>query len=1403
MPNDLPIPARAEQQVSEFVRRTRQCYTQANRASHHLLGAALKLTALAYFLFALVFLGVRYVVLPNIDHYKPQVEQIASNAVGQTVRIESLAASWEGLRPSLQLSGVVIHDRQGRPALQLPGVSATLSWWSLMVADLRLYSLEIRQPNVDIQRDAGGKLFVGGIFIDPNKKSDGRGAEWLLSQHEIVVRDGRVRWNDLQRGAPELELNGVTFVLRNQWRHHELTLKAVPPATFAGPIDIRAAFDHPHFASSIADVKRWKGQLYLDLQGADLAVWKPYVDYPFAIEKGSGSIRAWMNFDRARIADLTADLKLAHVSTRLRADLEPLRLTEVSGRISVREEFNDGSGVQIVRANQDGSPTFGAAGHAISLTDFSLRTDDGLTLPSTTISETYVPAQKGRPEKTEVTAKSLDLKTLAEFVERLPLPEAQHRMLVELEPRGQLKDFSAQWEGAYPHISSYKVHGDFMHLTLKAQPPRPARPKTAVSPAQAALPAIPGFENLSGRVDASQHGGSFKLASNGVKLNMPGYFNEPVMPFEKLNMQAAWTFTNKDQLLLDVSKMEFALPGIVANFSGKHLMPLTSQPGRPLGSIDLQGTIARFDLNKIGDYLPLATPAETRNWLVGALRGGTARDVSLRIKGELAQFPFAPNKAGVDPKSEFRVAGKIDNGELIYVPGAFARDGKAPLWPALEKINGTITFDKTRLEVQAKTAQTHGVAMSGVKAVIPDLLDPDIKVNIEGGAAGAMQDLLHYVRDSPVSNMIGHFTDDTRASGPGKLGLKLTLPLHRMLETRVQGVLQFEGNDVNLIADLPPLQGVAGKLEFNERGLTLNGVKATFLDGPLSVSGGTQRDDSIVIRGEGTANSSGLRKAYPSPVISKLADRIVGGARYTTVISVRKRRPEIVVESNLQGLALDFPAPLRKAATDALPLKFELGMLATDEGAPLRDELKLSLGTAISARYLRQRTGDAGGWRVLRGGIGVNVPAPQPDSGLVANVNLAALNIDAWTGAVAAITGGEGVRADAPAAPAADTLSIAQYIEPEVLAARATELIVAGKKLTNVVVGASRQRGVWQANIDSEQAAGYLSWNAAVDGQGVGRATARLSSLTIAKNSASEVSDLLEGKSSVKQIPALDIVADNFELFGKKMGRLELVADNVRASATREWRISKLSMVNDDAELKATGKWEFREGASMSNLNYTLSFANAGNLLARYGFPGAVRGGKGRMEGDLSWKDQPFSLDIPSLSGQFKLDVESGQFLKIDPGAAKLLAVLNLQALPRRLSLDFRDVFSEGFAFDGINGAATITNGVARTENFKMRSTSATVLIDGSADIARETQDLRVIVLPEINAGAASVVYALAVNPLIGVGTFLAQLFLREPLIRAFTFEYRITGPWSEPVVTKVDRRNQASAAAEPDKKTE
>ncbi len=281
--------------------------------------------------------------------------------------------------------------------------------------------------------------------------------------------------------------------------------------------------------------------------------------------------------------------------------------------------------------------------------------------------------------------------------------------------------------------------------------------------------------------------------------------------------------------------------------------------------------------------------------------------------------------------------------------------------------------------------------------------------------------------------------------------------------------------------------------------------------------------------------------------------------------------------------------------------------------------------------------------------------------------------------------------------------------------------------------------------------------------------------------------------------PALDIVVDSFELGSIKLGRLELQAQNTApgvAGLAGEWQLQKLDIANPDAHMRATGRWYREPNARRRTmaLDMALEFSNAGRLLGRFGIPNALKNGEGTLDAKLSWRGGPLSLDYPTLAGSLRLAATKGQFLKADAGAGRLLGVLSLQALPRRMTtLDFRDVFSEGFAFDAINSTAEVTAGVLSTKDFKMRSPNASVLIEGSSDLRAETQNLHVLVLPEVNATSASLVYALLANPAIGLGTFIAQLLLKDPLSKAFSFEYDVIGTWRDPVVRRRERNTPPS----------
>lgn len=1339
---------------------------------------ALRVSVLAYFIFCILFLVLHYVLWPKVQEHKADIEQIVSKASGHVVKIKELRATWQGINPTLSLTDVVVHDVAGGAALSLPSVNASFSWRSLLKLGVELESLEINNPNLDIRRDASGRLYVGGMFVDVSKSDDHQAANWLLSQNKIIVRAGNIRWNDALRHAPELQLKNVNFYLHNGWYKHQFSFQALPTVGLTAPLDVRGNFMHPFFARDKSDALRWTGLIYAKVQANDLGVWRDYIDYPIDVTRGAGTLSAWLNFDQAKVTNFIADLSLSATSLRLSKDLPLLDLKYVSGRISASDAFTPGINLHTL--------SFGRRGHRFAITNFSLATVDGLYLPATTISETYIPSQNESLESTTLKVKYLDLAVVAALAQRLPLDESHRKLLSDFSLQGQLKDFSAKWEGSYPNIPTYKIKGAFNNLSINS-----SNKKEVLEKIPALKPIVlNGFDPISGELDANEKGGEFSVNAKNFVLNLPDYWEQPIA-FDYLRVRAGWSFPEKDQLTLKVNTIDFVRGKMTGALSGMYQTSSANNTPYGLGNIDVTGSLSGANVQDVAGYMPLSMPKDFRHWLSASLKEGKIEDLTFKLKGDLHKFPFYTVSKKDKPSGVFQLAARIVGGKIDFAPDALSPDGKSHLWPEIEHIDGRITFDNSRLEIAANHAQTQGVNLSDLKVVIPDILSSTSVLDIKGTADGLLNDYVAYVNNSLVSQWLDGLTEQTKASGQAKLDLKMQLPIHNLDQAKVKGSLQFFNNEIALIDGLPPFSRVAGKLDFSEKNIALNKVTAKFLDGSLVMSGGTQTDGAIRIKVDGNVLASGIRRVYSDPSVRKIVSKIKGGARYSGVISVKKQQLEMRFDSNLQGLGLDLPQPLQKTENSLLPLRVQLIGLPSSVPSIMRDQIKVSLGSNINVGYVRQKNiTKQEPWRVVRGGVGIYAPVPEPDSGVTVNLDFATLNIDQWHDlmtnelsptATVPQNYSTAKRIVGSKEPTAD-----QYLYVNSVVARVKSLHVMGKGLDSVVLGASHQGNTWQANIDSKQASGHITWTANASGRG--RVVARLATLTIPQSDTQDVVNLLDGGSAgTTYIPSIDIDVENFTLFNKPLGHLAIVANNVRSLGVREWRIQKLVINNPDGNFSATGEWTNKANVNNTHLNYVLDVNDAGKLLDRLDFSGLLRKGKGKIEGDINWVGLPFSIDVPSLSGQVKMNLQSGQFLKADPGVAKLLGVLSLQSLPRRFALDFRDVFSEGFAFDGISADASVTRGLASTKNFKMYGVNATVLMDGTADIAKETQNLHVVIVPEINASGASVAYAIAINPVIGLGTFLAQLFFREPLARAFTFEYQVTGPWQEPTITKLN----------------
>ncbi len=1346
--------------------RTLRLFAAAAKWSLWLLLAAGLLLALAWG-------ALHEFIVPRIGELRPALELRASQVLGVPVRIGRISARSEGLIPSFTLQDVVLLDAQGHSALTLPTVVAALSPRSLW--NLGFEQLYIDQPRVEIRRDREGRIFVGGLDLSRSSDNEGRAADWFFNQTELILQGGWIQWTDEQRGAAPLVLSQVDFIARNARNRHMLRLDATPPRDWGQRFTLVGMFRQPLLSSRSGHWQQWSGQMHADFGWVDLSRLRQQADLGIDIAQGRGRLRAWADVDKGQVVGGTADIALSDVNATLGPQLEPLELQSVSGRVGGKRL---------------------AGGFQVETQDLQFLTRDGQRWPGGNVALSWIAAEGQAAAQGELRADMLDLGALSQIASRLPLGAPTHAALQAYAPRGLVEKVQAHWQGPLEAPAKYEARG------------RAVRIEVAARPGAEGHAGIPGIRGAALDFDLSQAGGKAHVAIAEGALDFPGVFEESVVPVDKLDADVQWQLDG-DQIALRVDNARFSNADATGEAQAswrtgdaRKQAGATRFPGR----LELTGSLSRADGTRVWRYLPLGVPKAARDYVQEAVQAGRATGAKFRVRGDLHQFPFPDNKGG-----EFLITAQVSDVNYAYVPRTLQHGPQA--WPALADLTGELVFQGHGMQVKGVRGQVLGLPRLQVQAdaQIPDF--QHAQVQVQGRIGGPVSDSLTVVNTSPVGGMMNQALAHATASGTADVGLHLVLPLHEIVRSQVQGTVTLANNDVQLSPDSPWLTRSRGVVQFSEKGFQLAGVQARALGGDVRLEGGTRLangESSVQLRAQGTATAEGLRQARELGFVARLARDFSGSTGYNLALAFRSGTPEVQVTSNLQGMAIQLPAPLNKPADAVLPLRYETALTreALAPGARLQELLAVDIGRLVNVAFLRDLATPEP--QVVRGTIAVGLAPGEtvvmPPDGVAANVQLGRFDVDAWQDAMSRVAGADGTAGGGAGGSAArtDGGNAGMAYLPTTLTLRAKELSVSGHALHNVVVGGSRDARTWRANVDADELNGLLEYRQP-QVAGVGRLYARLAHLNMAASAASDVENLLEQQPA--NIPALDVVVEDFELKGRKLGRLEIDAVNrgagsAAAGVAREWRLNKLALTTPEASFSASGNWAALGAQAIgpraieqrrTSMKFRLDITDAGLALTRYGMKDLVRRGRGQMEGMVSWVGSPMALDYPSLTGNFHVNVENGQFLKAEPGLGKLLSVLSLQSLPRRLTLDFRDVFSQGFAFDFVRGDISIEQGIAATNNLQMKGVNAAVLMEGKADLARETQDLKVVVVPEINAGTASLV-ATAINPAIGLGTFLAQMFLREPLMKAATQEFHVNGTWADPHVARVERNATASA---------
>jgi uncharacterized protein YhdP len=666
------------------------------------------------------------------------------------------------------------------------------------------------------------------------------------------------------------------------------------------------------------------------------------------------------------------------------------------------------------------------------------------------------------------------------------------------------------------------------------------------------------------------------------------------------------------------------------------------------------------------------------------------------------------------------------------------------------------------------------------------------------------------LKESPLVANVGAFTRYVTLGGPGKLDLELRIPLGGSngkpgLATRVSGKYTIARGNARL-AFGPDITGLGGSVSFTEANVRSTALAGVAYGNPVAVSIAGNGDAGIGVDFSARAAMADLKDVLPFA----LPQQVSGTADFTGRVFAKGGATEVTVESMLLGVTSALPAPLDKRASEPRKLR----LVFNNTGLPT-EKIRLNLAgnpvatatppvppatavppvppasaddpaSRIDARFQR-RFDAAGNAKGLKGGV-ASVGDPLGESALPDGMWIAGtlprLDYDAWKQAFDHFYPAAAAPASAPGGKNESPIAGFDF--------RLGSLVAYGRPFKAMILKGRHGGEDWRMTVDSDEASGDFYWRpGAYDDKGYVRA--RLQRFVLADETpvtgpvpavpAATTAPADTGKGG--EMPALDIIAEKFTFKERELGKLELRAVPLGV----DWKIDQLNISNGHAKLEMDGLWQrygdpqSPSGKARTVMNLKLNTSNLNALFDQFGLAEYLKGGKAQLEGQLAWPGHSYQFQTAVLSGQFKVHATDGRFSKIEPGAGKLLGLMSLQSLPRRITLDFRDIFSDGLAFDKIDGDVKISNGLMATDNFEIKGPAANIRTAGDVMLPTERVNLRMKVSPLIGEGAA-VAAGVMLTPVVGAGVYAVSKLLQG----ALSYELLVTGTWDNPQVEEIKR---------------
>ncbi len=851
--------------------------------------------------------------------------------------------------------------------------------------------------------------------------------------------------------------------------------------------------------------------------------------------------------------------------------------------------------------------------------------------------------------------------------------------------------------------------------------------------------AIPYLAGLDGSIKGDAQAGTVQLSSTALVVHDEHLFRT-ALQFDRAGGELYWRTTG-DSLQIGSESLVAVNPHLSLDARFSVFVP--HDGGAP--STDTVIAVRDFDIARIGDYLPALIMKKTGvAWMDRSLTGGKVHDGSVIINGRLDQLPFDHGE------------GRLE----VRLPVSGATLDFNEHWSPVTQLDAQVDFTGRQMDIHTRKGFIRSAALHDVHAQIRDLASPHL--TITGDVHGALPVMLAELGSSPLGDTYGGFVDRVNATGNADLSLDIHVPLVKDDERiTVAGRIGLRDNILKVKESDIVLEHIGGRLDFDDHGIRGDGLKANLYGRKASVRVWTERDKPV------THISLDGKLALLDHVLeetSPLRALLDGEPDWHVQLTTRGKPSRgssadvgLRIASTLQGLAIDLPAPFGKTAAEPRALSIEVAALEASERYVRVDYGASLQGVLVLGRGER-------GFQLQRGNIalgGETPVAPQIPQLLISG-KLDRFRLADWKKQLARDGAGAGL--------------------PLRVSVKVADLEVLGKQLRDAGLDITKSGQVWTIKTIGPSAEGVLQLTQS--DTGIDKITMDMERLvleTVGEGTATTETPPRPTGFPELQIDVRKLVYNNIEF-----GKLELQAQQVAGGF---YRFNNLALTSKMLSMQLSGDWRQLGDDQISHADVTVTGGNVGALLDALGYQKVMKDGHPSGNLKVSWTGAPWDVKTEIINGGFDVVIKDGQLLDVEPGATgRALGLLSLAKLPRRLILDFTDLFGTGFGFERIGGNFVLDNGNAYTDNLVIDGPAAKIEISGRVGLAAQDYDELVTVTPYLNS-SLPLAGALAGGPAVGAAMIVAEKLLGGKLgvNEIARKQYAVTGPWANPVVARLD----------------